>query len=102
MVTKKWVEDEIEKINASLDNRKRELIDLQRKAKDTEIELSDARQQLGYGRYPLEGYLHSGENLLRPHISLSQKLDAICKYLGIEIVKEQKEEKIVARKIRRK
>jgi hypothetical protein len=41
-------------------------------------------------------------DLMRPPtISIAQKIDALCAYLGIEIVKEEKAEAIVARKIKR-
>jgi hypothetical protein len=36
-----------------------------------------------------------------PDISVFKKIDAICAYFGIEIVKEEKAEAIVARKIKR-
>ncbi len=41
-------------------------------------------------------------DLMRPPtISIAQKIDAICAYLGVEIVKEEKVETVVTKKIKR-
>ena len=40
-------------------------------------------------------------DLMRPPtISIAQKIDAICAYFGIEIVKQERAETIVARKVK--
>jgi hypothetical protein len=79
VITKKWVDL---KIAAEKEERK--------------ADLSIVLDQLGWAKV--------ADNLTShyvPKISMAQRLDAICAYLGIEIAKESKEEKIVARKIKK-
>lgn len=77
MITKKWVELKIREHN------ERNSREIQMLAKAS-------------------GFPSPGNNApyRYPEITISQRADAICAYLGIEIVKEAKAEKIVAKKIK--
>ena len=67
------------------------------------VALCDVLLELGYkGRSPLCIWADSDgmvdfPTFKQPEISVSQKIDAICEHLNLEIVKKTREEKIVCR-----
>jgi len=60
--------------------------------------LKEHEEQLGYREI---FHIIAENEWASPEISVIKKINAICKYLGIEIVKEAKAEAIVARKIKK-
>lgn len=88
MITKKWVEGKLERERMNID-RLDKIIGQKDKPSPGMI----------ISTYGSNYYVH--EPKPRREISLTEKIDAICAYLDIEIVKEQKAEAIVARKIKR-
>ena len=88
MITKKWVERKLE-AHRRANEQVEESIYCGLLMALNEV---GGKQEFCYGSHRI---------YCAPNISVLKKLDAICAYLGIEIVKEEKEEKIVARKIKK-
>lgn len=94
MITKKWVEEKLEghrKIEDALD----------KKTRTNEDDIDVLQKEVGWDYPNFTSMLDPFPRLRRPNISVHDRLNAICAYLGIEIVKEAKEEKIVAKKIKK-
>ena len=70
--------------------RKEEIKSLQTKQHHSETGLDSIKGQIGY-TFEAELCPH----LARPDISITEKVDAICKHFGIEIVKKPEEIKVV-------
>ncbi len=96
MITKKWVEEKL----AEVEGKTKREIDKKKEAIEKDIEA--LQRGVGYEERSSVSVLDYRIWLQKPDISVAQRLDAICAYLGIEIVKEAKAEKIVAKKISKK
>ena len=57
-----------------------------------DLRVEELRSDLGYTERHFLWY-----NPIPPEVSVSQKIDAICEHLGLEIVKKTREEKVVCR-----
>jgi len=89
MITKKWVEGALERERMNVD-RLDKIIGF--KYKPNPGMIIETYSNTAY-------YAH--EPKAEPEISIVEKIGALCKYLGIEIVKESKAETVVAKKIKR-
>jgi hypothetical protein len=95
MVTKKWVEEKIVEVEGKA---KREI---GKKSEAIEKDIVSLQKGVGYKERSSVSAIDYRIWLQRPDVSMAERLDAICAYLGIEIVKEEKEENIVAKKIKK-
>jgi hypothetical protein len=88
MITKKWVEEKID-IHRRANTRTQDSL-----FSGLILVLNEVggKQEFCYGDHRI---------YCAPNISVLKKIDAICAYLGIEIVKEGAIEKIVAKKIKK-
>ena len=81
------------KRNEDLRQRVSELVD---EVNDLQLRLDsrvgELKSDLGYTEVCFPRF-----SPIPPEISVSQKIDAICEHLGLEIVKKTREEKIVCR-----
>jgi hypothetical protein len=95
VITKKWVDGKLEALRRTEDALDKELVTI--------------KQQVGYRKIQVSEMISRGwtfinrekDYYIKPEISVMEMLDAICAHLGIEIVKEQKAETVVARKIKK-
>ena len=100
MITKKWVEERIVEVEGKA---KREIREARERAYKDLVVHTESFQKVVNGLRADLGYSNpdNPDYPGKPSIPVAQRLDAICSYLGIEIVMEAKEEKIVAKKIKK-
>jgi hypothetical protein len=92
MITKKWVEEKLEAVRQTQDG-----IDKRVAGAESELGKEKRTEMVNmplWGNVPCASWRY-------PTLSVLQKIDAICAYLSIEIVKEEKAENIVAKKIKK-
>lgn len=92
MITKKWVEERLVGPERLIDT-------LNKQDKKDGDDILVLKKEVGYTIRSFTSMLDPLPNLSRPNVSVHERINAICAYLGIVIVKESKQEKIVAKKI---
>ena len=91
MITKEWVEEKLRETNKET----KEILD--QTIRQHEQAIAEIKNHLGYTEY----FSMFGPNVfLKPPISILRKIGALCKYLGVEIIKHEQVESIVAQKIK--
>ena len=95
MITKKWVEEKLVGVRKT-NKETKEILD--QTIRQHEQAIAEIKNHLGYTEY---FSMFGPDVFLKPTISIPQKIDALCKYLNIEIIKQEQVESIIVQEIKK-